>query len=67
MKPLFITTPPNIVREYKAEEPVITVAIWTTQPTEDEIVRNFFKRGIAILDNGLTSIGKKYPYLVSNK
>ena len=33
--------------------------------SDEEIVRSFFERSIAILDKGLVSIFKKYPLLSS--
>lgn len=67
MTSFFTTTPPAIICEYKVEKPAIMIASWTTtQQTEEEIVRDFFKRSIAILDSGLASIFKKYPHLASN-
>lgn len=63
-----ITMFPDIVCEYKVEQHISKIAEWTIpQPTEEEIVRSFFKRGIAILDKGLASILKKHPLLSSDQ
>lgn len=60
------TTPPAIVSQYKACSSARIVREWgTAQMTEDEVVRNFFKKGIEILDKSMASIFKKYPHLAS--
>lgn len=57
-------TSPAIIRQYRADSSASVVREWkTTQMTEDEVVRNFFKKGIEMLDKGLAEIYKKYPHL----